>query len=71
MREIFDDDALEVTRATTARDVAAWNSLSNIELLVALQSAFGVRFRTGEIAGLKNVGELVDTVTTRVRQAGR
>ncbi len=71
MRETFDDDALVVTRATTARDVAGWDSIANIEVLVALQTALGVKLRTGEIAGLKNVGELVDTLAARLRAAGR
>lgn len=71
MRETFEDAGLEVTRATSADDVEAWDSLSNVELLVALQYAFGVRFNTGEIAGLKNVGELVDTLAARMRAAGR
>jgi len=71
MRETFDDDSLEVTRATAAKDVAGWDSIANIELLVALQTALGVKLRTGEIAGLKNVGELADTLTARVRAAGR
>ena len=70
MRDSFDDPGLQVTRETSAADVPAWNSLSNIELLVALQAAFGVRFRTGEIARLTNVGELVDTLAARYRRAG-
>ncbi|HEU4632227.1 MAG TPA: acyl carrier protein [Gemmatimonadaceae bacterium] len=71
MRETFGDDELQVTRETTARDVAAWDSVSNVELLVALEYAFGVRFRTGEMASLRNVGELVDVIAARVRDARR
>lgn len=71
MRENFDDDALPVTRTTTAKDVSGWNSLAHIELLVALQSAFRMKFNTGEIASLKNVGELADTITRRLREAGK
>ncbi|MGH7665043.1 MAG: acyl carrier protein [Gemmatimonadaceae bacterium] len=67
MRECFDDDELEVTRSTTARDVDGWDSLSNVELMVALESAFRIRFYTGEIANLKNVGELVDVISARLR----
>jgi acyl carrier protein len=67
MRETFDDEALEVTRETTANDVVEWDSLSNVELMVALESAFKIRFYTGEIAGMKNVGELVDVIAARVR----
>ena len=62
MRETFEDHALEVTRETTADDVDAWDSLSNVELMLALESKFGVRFYTGEIARMRNVGELIDTI---------
>jgi acyl carrier protein len=71
MRETFDDDDLEITRESTAQDVEGWDSLSHIELIVALEHAFGVQFRTGEIAGLRTVGELADLLTARARDAGR
>lgn len=62
MRETFDDQALDVTRETTARDIDEWDSLRNVELMLALESKFGVRFYTGEIARMQNVGELADTI---------
>jgi acyl carrier protein len=63
IRETFDDQNLEISRSTTADDVASWDSLSNVELIVALESEFGVRFRTGELANLKSVGDLADMIT--------
>lgn len=71
MREIFEDPTLEITRDTTAADVADWDSLKHIELFVALQAEFGVKFYTGEIATLKNVGQLADTLSARLRGAPR
>ncbi|HSA56546.1 MAG TPA: acyl carrier protein [Gemmatimonadaceae bacterium] len=71
MRETFDDDRLEVSRETTADDVDGWDSLSNVELIVALESRFGVRFHTGEIARMRNVGELVDAIAKRLPDDGR
>lgn len=67
IRRTFDDDTIQVTRETTAHDVAEWDSLTNVELMVALEMAFGVKFYTGELGGLKNVGALVDVITARVR----
>ena len=58
-REILEDDEIELTPETTAKDVEDWDSLSHIQLLVAVEQAFGVRFNTGEVAGLENVGEMV------------
>jgi acyl carrier protein len=62
IRETFDDTGLDVTRDTTADDIDAWDSLSNVELMCALEKRFGVHFYTGEIVKMKNVGELVDTI---------
>jgi acyl carrier protein len=57
--EIFDDDEIELTPETTAEDIEEWDSLSNVQLLIAIEQEFGVKFSTGEIANLRNVGELV------------
>jgi acyl carrier protein len=66
IRETFDRDDLEVTRETTANDVDEWDSLSNVELMVAVETTFRVRLRTGEIASLKSVGELADVIQHRI-----
>jgi acyl carrier protein len=71
MRETFERDDLVVTRDMTARDVSEWDSLSNVELMVAVESAFRVRLRTGEIAGLRNVGELRDVIASRIHDPDR
>jgi acyl carrier protein len=66
-REVF-DEAIVIGPTTTAKDVEGWDSLSNIQLLVAIEKAFpGVKFNTGEIASLRNVGEMVTIVEKRVR----
>jgi acyl carrier protein len=64
-RETFDDDALTITPETTAHDVADWDSLRHIQLLVAVEKAFGMRFNTGEVANLANVGQMVDLIAKR------
>ena len=64
-REVFDDDEIQVTRATTARDVEGWDSLMHVTLIVNLEKAFGVRFSSGEVAALKNVGDLDDLIAAR------
>ena len=71
IRQTFDEPVVPITRETTADDVPGWDSVSNIELLVTLELEFGVRFYTGQIAGLKNVGELVDAIEARTSGNGR
>jgi len=62
-RDIFDDDSIVIGPETTARDIEGWDSLSNIELLVAIEKTFsGVKFNTGEVVNLRNVGEMVAAI---------
>jgi acyl carrier protein len=68
---VFGDDGVVVELATTAPDVDGWDSVSNIEVLVALEREFGIRFHTGEMATLANVGQLVTLIAGRLNQVGK
>ena len=57
MRGVFDDETLAVTRATTAEDVDVWDSMMHINLIIAVEKRFGVRFAAAEINGLKGDGQ--------------
>ena len=62
-RDVFDDDSIVIGPETTAKDIEGWDSLANIELLVAIEKSFSrVKFNTGEVASLRNVGELVAAI---------
>ncbi len=63
--EVFDDDAIRITRETTADDIEGWDSLSHMNLIVAVEMRFKLRFTGGEIQGLKNVGELIDLIAKK------
>ena len=61
-QDVFDDEDINVNDATTAADVDGWDSLEHINLLVAIERGFDIRFTMGETTGLKNVGEMVDKI---------
>lgn len=65
MREVFDDDTLEIGPTTSAEDVPGWDSQAHITLIVATEVNFGIRFRTAELEGLKNVEELVQLIARK------
>jgi acyl carrier protein len=65
-RDLFDDEGIVLTDETTASDVAGWDSLKNVKLMVRVEKAFGVRFGTGEVVGLKNVGELLALIERKL-----
>jgi acyl carrier protein len=64
-RDVFDDDELRVNELTTAQDVEGWDSLMHVTLMINVEKAFGIRFRSAEVAALKNVGELADLIASR------
>jgi acyl carrier protein len=65
MRDVFDEDDLEVSEETSAEDVEEWDSLSHVRLIVAIERKFGFKFKNSEIESLKNVGDLVNMVETK------
>lgn len=61
----FDDDTIHVTDTTVADDIEDWDSLEHINLVVAVEKEFGMKFTMGEVAGMANVGEMVDILMQR------
>jgi acyl carrier protein len=69
MRPVFDEVFSEpvVLRPTlSAHDVREWDSLAHVSLVLAVEHAFGIRFRVGEVEMTRNVGELADLIAKRV-----
>lgn len=64
-RDVFDDEDITVTDATTANDIEDWDSLEHINLIVAVEKAFQIKFNMGEVNHLKNVGEMVDLIIAK------
>lgn len=68
LQSIFDDiflDEVVVTPELSAHDVEEWDSLLHISLVVAVEEAFGIRFRVGEVEATKNVGDFADLIMKR------
>lgn len=65
-REVFDDDRLETTRETSATDIEDWDSLAQINLVVAAEKTFDVKFTLDELAELNDVGDMLDLITSKL-----
>lgn len=66
LRDVFDDDDIVATPALKAADVDGWDSLAHVRLILAVEKAFGVRFKAAEINAFKNVGDLADSITSKL-----
>ncbi len=65
-RSVFDDEEINITRETTADDIEDWDSLEHINLLVAVEQEFNMKFNMNEVGNMKNVGDMVDIIISRM-----
>ena len=68
-RNVFNDDGLSLGDSTTIRDIPGWDSLAHINLMFAIESAFGMQFSGNELAEIKDIAELKGVIETRLRVA--
>lgn len=66
-QDVFDDEDIHITAETTADDIEDWDSLEHINLVVAVENKFGIKFNMSEVVKFKNVGEMVDVILERVK----
>lgn len=71
LRDVLDDDALEVGAQTVASDVDGWDSLNHVRIMISIEKAFGIRFSAAETKKLANVGELVKLIDAKKSGASR
>ncbi len=65
--EVFDEDDLELAPDMTANDIEAWDSMSHVTMLMAVEDHFDVEFEQWEIMNLPNVGALLSLIEKKVQ----
>ena len=72
LQQIFDDillDSVPLTAALSARDVEEWDSLLHVSIVVAVERAFNIKFRVGEVEAAENIGQFAALIVHRLEQA--
>ena len=65
-RSVLDNDEIVLNGETTANDIEEWDSLSHIQLIIAIEKHFAIKFTSKEIVTWKNVGEMIDCINGKV-----
>jgi acyl carrier protein len=66
--DVMDDDSIVLTPELTAADVKEWDSFNHINLIVAIEQSFKIKFQTAELESMKNVGHLVALIEKKVNK---
>ncbi len=64
--DVLDLDECELNDEISANDIEEWDSLSHIQLIVAIEKAFKIKFTSLEIMKWKNVGEMVSSIQEKL-----
>jgi acyl carrier protein len=66
VREALGDDTIVLTPDTRADEFPEWDSFRHITIVVATEMRFGVKFQTAEIESLKNIGDFLSLIRSKL-----
>ena len=65
--DVLDLDECNLTDETSANDIEEWDSLSHIQIIVAIEKKFKIKFTSLEIMKWNNVGEMVNSLEEKLK----
>jgi acyl carrier protein len=65
-RTVFDDPSIELRPGMTANDVEGWDSLSHVNLIIAIELRFDIQFSQKELLTFKTVGDLINSINRKM-----
>jgi len=63
--DVLDEDDIVLNAETTADDIDEWDSLTHVQLIVAIEKHFKVKFTVTELEEYKNVGAMCKAVAEK------
>ena len=64
-QEVFDSPGLVITEETNASHIEEWDSIAQINLVIAIEDKFKVILTTAELDGLTCVGDMLDLLRSK------
>lgn len=65
-RDVMDNDEIVLDENTTAEDIEEWDSLAHVQLIEKIEAVLGVRFSAREMTSWDELGELVDSIISKI-----
>lgn len=64
--DIFDEEDIVISDTTVAADIEDWDSLEHINIITSVEKQFNIKFVMSEVTGFKNVGNMLDTILSKI-----
>ncbi len=65
-REVLDDDNICLDENTKLNEIAGWDSLQNIHILLSVEEEFGIRMDVEDSAEIESIDQLINVIIERV-----
>lgn len=65
-RDVFDEEEIVLSREITSDDIEDWDSLAQINLIIAIEQEFKVKFTLDEVSQLPNIGAMLDLIGSKL-----
>lgn len=62
---VFGKESVTLTRATSAGDIAEWNSLNHMIMIAEVETTFNIKFKLKELNKMQQVGDLIDLIISK------
>lgn len=66
--DVLDQPDVQINADTAADNVEGWDSFAHINIVVAAEARFKIKFKTAEIEEVRNVGEFVDLIKKKMNK---
>lgn len=63
---VFDDGTINIRPETSAAEIEAWDSFNHVNLLLAIESSFHIKFSTQDMESMQNVGDIADIIRKKL-----
>ena len=68
VRDVIDNDEIVLNEKMTAADIEGWTSLSQAQILSAIEQKLGIRFSLKEIIEMKSIGQIVEAIKSKISE---